>query len=238
MGKSFFREYIELKKKIEREKRYMEGDEDFELTCSCFDSICRYLFSYRWCHSEREKMLLDSCDSSQTLSELAVANNISYNTLRSMSSRVSARLYSELGTDFQEVVLNGNKNDKIRLMRYCYERAEDYCIQRQYPPEILSMINKITADVEAPEIDSFEIMREDLVLLKLLADYDMDTIFKKVALIDKERLAVYYKILSDKRYYKERATVLSCIHKFADRVSMETLEAEKNVMFKSNRKAK
>ena len=119
--------------------------------------------------------------------------------MRSISSRASTRLYSELGTDFQEVVLNGNKNEKIRLMRYCYERAEDYCIQRLYSSGILSMINKITADVDAPEIDSFEIMREDLVLLKLLADYDMDTIFKKVSLIDKERLAVYYKILSDKR---------------------------------------
>ena len=59
MAKSFFKEYVELKKKIECKKRYMESDEDFELNCSCFDSIRRYLFSYRWCHSEREKMLLD-----------------------------------------------------------------------------------------------------------------------------------------------------------------------------------
>ena len=73
MAKSFFKEYIELKKKLEREKCYMEGDEDFELTCSCFDSIRMYLFSYHWYHSEREKMLLDSCDRPQTLSELAVA---------------------------------------------------------------------------------------------------------------------------------------------------------------------
>lgn len=237
MAKRFFKEYVELKTKIEREKCCSERDEDFELTCSCFDSISRYLFSYRWSHSDRERLLFDTCETSLSLSELAESNKISYNTLRSISSRVSARLYAELGNDFQKIVLEGYKNDKIRLMKYCNERSEDYCIQRQYPTDILTAINKTVADVHVPEIESFKIRRKDLVLLKLLADYDMDTIFKKLALIDTERLVVYYEILSNKRYYRERAEVLSYIHEMADRVSLETLEAEKDVILINHRKA-
>lgn len=237
MAKNFFKEYVELKTKIEHEKCYSENSEDFELTCSCFDSIRRYLFSYRWSHSEMERILFDTCETSLTLSELAESNKISYNTLRSISSRVSARLYSELGTDFHKIILEGSKNDKIRLMKYCIERSEDYCVQRQYPSEILSIMNKTVADVGVPEIASFKITRKDLVLLKLLADYDVDTIFQKLALMDKERLAVYYKILCDKRYYKERAEVLSYIHEIAGRVSLETLETEKDVILSNHRKS-
>lgn len=210
MAKSFFKVYVETKKDImQRKERYLI--KEIDLSCTSFDALDKYLNQYTWVRREDEKICFDFCEDDISLEEVAEMNDMSYNTLRSMNSRVSARLYKRFGYDFKEIILGTDDEKKNWLISRCDASVDAYMLNEHYSDGLLSTIAMQTDDVVINSLDDFKIIREDLITLKFLADLDYETISERLELIDTERLAVICHILSNKRYYDERCEILSMI---------------------------
>jgi hypothetical protein len=147
-----------------------------------------------------------------------------------MSSRVSKRLYDELGRDFKSIILGNDKKLQDKLIHYCITRVDDFQIMNKYPEIFISEIER---DIKSCIVDvgeDFKIVKKDWVILKFFAEYDIETIIKEISLLDKERLAVFYRILTDKRLFKQRADVLSIIKYFKEKISYSSMQAETDLL--------
>lgn len=232
MAKQFFKEFIEVKNIIERDKELDDYRSYSENNDICFEAVSKYLYSYKWCRSDREKILLQTAESYKRGEVIASENNIQYNSFRSMSSRVSNRLYKELGTDFKKVILGNNKKEQDKLITYCIMRVDEFQILNSYPEFLVSHIKAISSEQDIKIDDSFKIGMKDWVILKFLADYDIEMIMKAASILNKERLAMFYTILTDKKYFKERADVLSVINHFKKQITISNMQAETDIASK------
>ena len=211
MFKSFFKVYVEIKKIIQyKTKRYLMDKND--LSCTCFEALDKYLNQYTWIRQEDEKICFDFCEDEISLAQVAEMNDMSYNTLRSLNSRVSARLYKRFGTDFKDVILGDDVKRKQELIYRCDVSIDLYDLKEHYIPNIRGMLEMRIDEVNLSGLDEFKITMKDLVTLKFLADYDIEVVFTKLDLIDIERLALFYHILSNKKCYDEKCQIWTYVN--------------------------
>lgn len=227
--KSFFKEFVETKKKIDyKVERYLMSKND--LTCTCFDALEKYLNQYTWARHEDEKICFDFCYDGITLQEVAKINEISYNTLRSLNSRVSTRLYYRFGYNFAEVILGDDAKKQHKLIARCDASVDEYKLKEHYPASLLSSIKMQIDDTEIYSIDRFKITRKDLVVLKFMVDYDVESILGRLELIDSERLALICHILSNKKYYDERCEILGVMHSLQNKMTAEYFKTDAEIL--------
>ena len=232
MGKQFFKDFVAIKTALEKDKE----NEMYKLysadNYTCYEALRKYLYSYQWCRSDKEKILLQTADSFKKGEEIAKEYDMQYNSYRSMSSRVSNRMYKELGANFKDVVLGNNKEAQRQLINFCIAHLNDYQIWNEYPEFLLSDIEKISQKQDVCVDDDLKIRRTDFVILKFLATFNTEAILKEVSLLDEKRLSVFFTILSDKKYFKERAEVLAVIQHFQKNITATSMQAETDLSSK------
>lgn len=229
MATSFFKVYVETKRKIMYQKeRYLINEID--MSYACFEAMENYLNQYSWVRHEDEKICFDFCEDDISLAEIAKMNDMSYNTLRSLNSRVSARLYKRFGYDFGEVILGTDTKQQQKLIARCDASVDGYKLKEHYPAGLLSSIKMQIDDTEIYSIDRFKITRKDLVVLKFMVDYDVEAILERLELIDSERLALICHILSNKKYYDERCEILRVMDSLQNKMTAEYFQTDAEIL--------
>ena len=227
MAKCFFKSYKRVKDRLNDYKDTYDFKEQTEYRSYtdkcyvCLQSLEKYLYSYRWCRKENEKVLLQTVDSCKSAEVIAKENNMVYNSYRAMSSRVSRRLYDQLGMDFDKVILGNDEKAQNRLIHICIARCEDFNLSSLYPDFVFSKMKEI-ADAQEVEIEGdFKVTKEVGVVLKFLADYSMDGILQSISLMDEKWLAYCFKILADNQYFNERVEILAYINRFKKKLTKD-----------------
>lgn len=227
MAKSFFKSYVRVKEKLADYKDEYSYEEQtvcrvYTDKCyTCLQAVEKYLYSYRWCKSEKEKILLQTANSCKTAEVIAQEMGIPYSTFRAMSSKVSRRLYDQLGMDFDKVILGNDEKEQVQLTRKCISRCEDFDLSSLYPDFLFSKMKEIADSQDMEVSENLKIGRENMVLIKFLADYSREGIFKSLELIDGGRLALYFTILTDNKYFNERVELLERINEFKQKTTKE-----------------
>ncbi len=226
MPKHFFKEFITIRDALEKDKENKVFNIYTAYNYTCFEAVKKYLYSYKWCRSDRERILLQTADSYKKGEDIAREYGIQYNSYRSMSSRVSNRMYRELGNNFKDIVLGNNKKEQDKLIDYCVVRMDDFRIENVYPEFLVSKMEEISKKQDVNIDEEFKIRRTDFIILKFLASCNIEAILKQVSLLDKNRVSTFYTILTDSRYFKQRAEVLSVIRYFQKNITISSMQAE------------
>lgn len=216
MAKSFISSYKRIRDKL-REDKLLENYRSYtSQNDTCLQALEKYLYSYRWCKNDNEKLLLQTIDSYESMEVIAQKHGIPYSSYRAMSSRVSRRLYDQLGTDFTMVILGDDRKEQDKFIRRCVVRCDDFNFSSLYPDFLVSKLKEIADAQEVEVSEDFTINKDIKVILKFLADYSVAGTLKSIRLMDEKWLAYCYKVLTDPKYMNERAEMLAVIHKISE----------------------
>lgn len=224
MKKQFFREFAAVRDLLREDQKVSNFKRYSEQNYRCLEALKNYLYSYRWCRKERERILLQEADSKMRPIDVAANYEISYDTYRSMSSRVSRRLYQEVGADFVDVILGENIKAQDWLIETCVVRTEDYNINMIYPDFLLSSLRMIAAD-DSVELDSnIKIDKTKALIFQFLADNTTEAILSRLSLLDRDAVIQCYKILTEKKYFDLRIKVLAYMNTFNNQNTLTQME--------------
>lgn len=224
MKRQFFREFSRVKDILRSDQRVSDLKMYSEQNYLCLDALERYLYSYRWCRKERERILLQEMDSRMRPIAVARENGISYDTYRSMSSRVSNRLYEEIGRDFVDVILGKSTKDQNWLIEMCITRTEVFNVVEVLPDYLLSRLEAMTKTVSVEIDENFGLNSSRALVFQFLEDSMVQTALTRLSLLDEESVVQCYRILTEKKYFSLRMKALSYMKKFNDKDALKQME--------------
>lgn len=213
MAKNFFKQYLMLKAELTRNDFLYDN-----LNKRCFSEIDKYLYSCKWCNTTTEKLIFHSAMQGIAPNDMEIKVNgkvLKPESVRSAMSRISKRLYSFLGYDLSDVLLGSPQDKYVKtrlntIIGICMQETDGYVFQNDFSCTLVDMIQdycKEYMNVEVPK--HLQKSEGFLKVLTFFSQYNNENIKNQLYALDAKSVALIYKILTEKQYSIQRASVLA-----------------------------
>ena len=195
VNKLFFRELMDTKNYFVScmsgselsESEYSELQKRYQL-CLLLEG---YVNSCRWCDTAKMHSMVYNIN--RPAPEVALESNVSSNTVRSVRSQASSKLYSIFSRDIFEQLKFGSKNDLEKVRINMTILLKGYISPEVFiPGELLNSMFK-TLPTDESEKFSLKDCRE---VLSFLAHYDLIKMHEAFEALDKRKLRYIFELLS------------------------------------------
>lgn len=179
---SFFKQVERLSREMRQARR--DGSEAFSPPAvHCFKLLFTYMMSCKWHDTRRNRELMTYITLSD--SKAAEKMGVSSNTVRSMRSTASNKLFSLIGADCFDIIRCGSSEERNRLKYKLLMLVKGYDdIKRFIPKQIIDEALK----VERTQDKEYSI-KDCVSELRFLGRFDMIDLHESVISLDEDKLA-------------------------------------------------